>query len=198
METFPETTENVKDPLETILEMNGVVSRENDSNFAEELIEKKTHIREKYQLPDRSGYSTGEKPLSSYVDALVELAAANGVVLKGDVETYRVSKGLPNSVTGVYDNDRGANCIHLPTGFFEKMSSKDFAPADVKNIKVLEHELVHALQYKEHPEMPIQQKEFEAYMAADALDDILRNPSMRAFLFGMIQSSCDHYIPDEV
>ena len=41
--------------------------------------------------------------------------------------------------------------------------------------------------------MPIEQKEFEAYLVADGLDDIFKNPNLRDIFFSLIISSVDGY-----
>lgn len=147
------------------------------------LSEKRSELRVKYDIPDRQPVLDGKETLEEYYEKLLLLAGEKEIGVVRDFEEYAQKHHLPEGANACFGDDTD-NKIHI---------IKDFNPNDVPDIKSLEHELVHALQYKNEPGMPIEQKEFEAYLVADGLDYIFQNPSLRDIFFSLIKSSVDSY-----
>ena len=147
------------------------------------LSEKRSELRVKYGMPDRQPVLDGKEKLEEYHEKLLLLAGEKEIGVASDFEEYAQKHHLPGGANACFGDDTD-NKIHI---------IKDFNPNDVPDVKSLEHELVHALQYKNEPGMPIEQKEFEAYLVADGLDYIFQNPSLRDIFFSLIKSSVDSY-----
>lgn len=169
-------------------EQYGVVSSFIPENITKEdlptfLSEKRAELRDKYKVPDRTGVSKGLETPSDYCHKLFIQAESEGFDVVTDFENYAVEHDLPEGSGACFAEDTD-NKIHLKRGF---------NPNNVPEVKELEHELVHALQYKVYPDMPIEQKEFEAYIVADGLDEIFKKENLRDQLFSLINNSVAVY-----
>lgn len=151
-----------------------------DPEIGETLIGKRNDLRRHYNLPSREKLLNNEQTLPEYNSQLSELANKNNIGIIGDLEEYKVKKGYTQQgITGLFADDDD-NKIHI---------SNNFNSSNPQHVKILEHELIHALQYKFKPNMPVEQKEFEAYLCADAHDEILQSEKFRDILFSLIQNS---------
>ncbi len=156
------------------------IAEEDIPNF---LSSEREKLRNKYNVPDREGVINGTETTEQYYNNLLNLAKIEGVEVIKDFENYAEEHNLPKGSNACFADDTDQK-IHL---------SSDFDYNNTPSVKTLEHEIVHALQYKYYPEMLIQQKEFEAYMVADGLPQIFENPKLRDIFLGLIKSSIEGY-----
>jgi hypothetical protein len=156
----------------------------NSPDLANQLSEQRFALRDKYNLPDVRAVARGEKSPEQYYNELISLSESEGVGVSYDLEEFAEINNLPEGCTGMYSDDID-NRIHL---------ASTFDRTKPPSIIILEHELVHALQYKREKEMPIEKKEYEAYLIASGNMGILENPKFRDMLFSlMIMSSTYFY-----
>lgn len=117
-------------------------------NFSEQLIDKRDSLREQYDMPDAMAVFNGDKTVSQYYEELIQRANKEGVEISFDLEEYIKKNNLPEYATGVFSED-----------IDEKIHVKgDFDKNDGRKIRILEHELVHAIQFKYSPKMSAEQK----------------------------------------
>lgn len=152
----------------------------NSKEFGEVLVEKRMQIRLKYNLPDRMPYFKGEKPLGEYTTELLEILNKFGVLVKFVPEGEIQNMAKDTSARALCDDKNSTLYLH-----------DKYDKNKVQDIKLLEHELVHALQKIVDPEMPYEHREAEAYLAVDIVDEDLRKPNMRHYLFSLIKFSSE-------
>jgi len=116
------------------------------------IIEDQKVIRNKYNLPDRD--LVFDSP-SKYEDSLRKIAEENDVFIKEISACGSFSKEYP-CVGGVSLIDNNAVGVNI-----DRSNESIYA----ESILILEHELIHSLQHKHQPAMPIEQAEYEAYIA---------------------------------
>lgn len=154
----------------------------NDPKMAERLIADVEIIRAKYQLPQRD--MRYQNP-SEYERLLREKAEEIGVriIEKSDCGKFFDKNAIVSGVS--FDREEKIG-ISIKREDREQYS---------ESLAVLEHELIHALQDKYSARMPIEQREYEAYLAG-ANPGWIRNKreNVDPVIFGfMIQNSVDHW-----
>ena len=155
----------------------------NSPDLAKQLSGERFALRDKYNLPDVLAVARGEKSPEQYYNELIALSEGEGIGVSYDLEEFAEINNLPVGCTGMYSDDID-NRIHL---------ASTFDRTKPPSIIILEHELVHAMQYKRDRDMPIEKKEYEAYLIASGNKGILENPKFRDMLFSLMVMSSKYY-----
>ncbi len=137
--------------------------RPDDPRMAERLIEDQKIIRAKYNLPDRimRAYSSAE-----YERILKEMARGSSTNIRDKSECSKFFEKYP--IAGaVHMGDEKSVFIGI-----DRANQKSY----LRGLGVLEHELIHAEQEKRYKNMPIELKEYEAYVA-DLNPDFIKSNS---------------------
>lgn len=113
-------------------------------------------IREKYHLPEKRG------ELTDYDRFLKSVAKKEGVKIKNTSDVGSFFKDTQDAA-GVYFREMNQIATDINTTTSESYG---------KSLITLEHELIHALQYKYYPEMPTEIREYEAYVIGISIEGI--------------------------
>lgn len=143
-----------------------------DPRFIERIKEDKQIVRKKYDLPPEEMRTLDPR---EYYHSLLQIAVRNGLNIKPkdwaaeffikNPETD--AKFEPDTMTIVYD--------------FDEENIKKIRRSLIK----FEHELVHGLQALKYPNMPIEVKEYEAFIINTPVAFIEKSsPSLRPSIFG--------------
>ncbi|MDE2037983.1 MAG: hypothetical protein KGI69_02040 [Patescibacteria group bacterium] len=135
--------------------------RPDDPRMVERLAEDRLIIRAKYKLPDLDAVGS----LSAYERLLKRKAEELGVEIAEKSACGDFFK--KSRLGGAYmwsDRKIGADMV------------KTDKKAYLTSLCILEHELIHALQHEQAPNMPIEQMEYEAYIAGGDMDFLKSNP----------------------
>jgi hypothetical protein len=157
-----------------------------DPKIIERLIEDKKIIRSKYNLP---AIEIRRDSPSEYEHLLNEIAKTNNVTIKDKSECGRFFEEN-NHTNAVYLED--SNSIGI------RMNRNDIGEYS-KSLGILEHELIHSEQEKFYKDMPIELKEYEAYLAANInLNELKKIPENIEPELGLcISSSVDSWYRHE-
>ena len=126
--------------------------RPDDSRMLERLITDQKILRAKYNLPALE--SRAQYPVSEYEKLLHRMAEANNVTIRSTDEHVRFFDEYMASAS--YDHD-----LHSVFVDMEKNSEGKYWDGLV----TLEHELIHAEQNVHNTGMPVELREYEAYVA---------------------------------
>lgn len=150
-----------------------------DPQIVERLIEDQKIIRAKYGLPS---VDTVANP-TEYERLLRAMAEDLGVEIKS---TGEFGKFFDEShAGGVYFEDQNKIGVDINTESRESY---------IRSINILEHELIHALQHKNSPRMPIELMEYEAYVAGGNNEALKDDPELVDFVFRyLIGNSVSHW-----
>ena len=166
-----------------------------DSGFEDFLINKRDEIRNSYNLPSRDDVGNGKMSVEEYTTKLKKIANNEGLTISYDLEKHieetpelKASVLNQKAVGGAFENEienvNKQKAIYLKNSF-------NFAKID--DINTFEHELIHALQYTKDPQMPIEQKELEAYICTVS-KDLLKKENLRDMMFSLMKGSIEsHY-----
>lgn len=137
--------------------------------MAKRIIEDQKIVRAKYNLPKAEMINSN--PVE-YERKIVEIAKENGLEIeKGNRIPY------------------GIRAMHQ-SGKILLSDSKDYEEKSSKYLNALTHEVVHGLQNKRSPSMPIEVMEYEAYLVSGTNDPRkLEKKKTRRGLFGLIGDS---------
>lgn len=126
-------------------------------------------IRTKYGLPHRKMLLNHP---GEYERSLREIAKKLGVTILSRVECGNF-----------FENNTLAGACFFPTtetgSLYDKIGvdiKKDDLKTYIGSLMALEHELIHALQSRRYPQMPIELQEYEAYVAGLNLSYLQENP----------------------
>ncbi len=135
--------------------------RPEDPRMAERLITDQKIIRAKYQLPEWS------LSPSEFERSLKQIASKLNIRIK------------PKSECGKFFEDNMlAGAVHFGDGTGVGVDiDRSELQKYWKSLSQLEHELVHGMQDKHSPSMPIELKEYEAYIANANVDYLKENPA---------------------
>jgi hypothetical protein len=150
-----------------------------DPQIVERLVEDQKIIRAKYGLP-----STDSMPgPSEYERFLRNVAKDLGTEIKS---TGEFGKFFDEShAGGVYFEDRNKIGVDI---------NSETRESYIRSINVLEHELIHALQHKYSPRMPIELMEYEAYIAGGNNEALRDDPELVDYVFRyLIGNSVSHW-----
>lgn len=143
-----------------------------DPRFVDRLKEDKLSVRSKYHLPPEG---MREQEPREYYRRLLRIAKTNGLKTKPkewDPEFFLENPGAdakfePDTMTIVVD--------------LEEESEKKYR----KSLHKFEHELVHGLQLSIYPNMPIEVREYEAYVVNAPIKLVEKSsPGLRTGIFG--------------
>lgn len=127
--------------------------RPDDPRMLERIITDQKVLRAKYNLPPLE--SRHEYPASEYEKLLLEIARKNNVTIRDKSEHVRFfEKYMANAC---YDEDLHAVFIDMRKGTDDNYGKK---------LVTLEHELIHAEQEIHEKSMPVELREYEAYVAS--------------------------------
>jgi len=138
-------------------------------------------IRTKYGLPEREYRFANPGEYEKY---LKEIAEVNGVKvrLKNDCGSFFGKYAMAG---GVYLNTEKTIGVDI-----NKETKDDYT----KSLATLEHELIHALQHKHYPGMPVEVQEYEAYVAGWNIDYLRDKPESKEIVFGFgVMGSIKHW-----
>lgn len=152
-----------------------------DPSMASRLARDQAILRQKYSIPSRD--MLFEEPLE-YERRLIALANKNGIKIE------KREGGLPGGVAALYDEDSDRVIIDT----LEKNPNNSYRTKKPKSItrylSELTHEVVHGLQDKKYPSMPLELKEYESYLLTGTGDpEKLKSLRVRKGLFGLIVGS---------
>lgn len=141
-------------------------SEQNLSVILGKLKEDKKIVRQKYGLPPEEMLKDNPR---EYEIRLRAIAKKLGVDIVPTTSCGRFFK--ENSAGGVFlsASDAGNKKIGVD---IKKTSLDEY----IKSLRVLEHEIIHALQAKRYPRMPIELQEYEAYVAGVNIKYLEENP----------------------
>jgi hypothetical protein len=152
----------------------------NDPDIGNKLLEDQNNLNKTYDLPDRNERITNP---TQYKKDLENIAAKYNINIKYVDSNYTDAVFQQSPIArGYYDNKTNSIVIKVTDG-------KDV------NLAELEHELIHGLQYYTNPDMPIEQAEYEAYVAANMSTDLdtINKPANKLGLFDGISGSVNHF-----
>lgn len=162
----------------------------NDPKLVERLVEDQKIIRAKYDLPSRD--MRFDSP-TEFERKLKAIADKYGVRIDSKSECGSFFKDSPAG--GVYF--AGSNRIGID---LSQESEKSFT----KDLGILEHELIHAMQSAHYPGMPIERQEYEAYVAGASLgrlqgetDPESRFDRLNSFFADVVGGSIDYWYRDQ-
>lgn len=143
-----------------------------DPKIIDRLIEDQKIIRVKYGLPSYRDIPS----LTGYEAFLKRIAEENRVKI---METSTCSEFFRNQkkLRGMYMEEQKKIFVDI---------DRDNEDTYRKNLRVLEHETIHALQHKRYPNMPIELQEYEAYIAGGDMEYLRSNPIAVESLFGIL------------
>jgi hypothetical protein len=146
------------------------VEAEEISNISEVLFEDRAIIRQKYNLPDRELLASDP---SEYLRRLKQVAQENGVQFDNESDLVNFFKN--NQSAAVHWNVR-EKTVDIPV-------IKDRHPRKlaIQRLPEQEHELIHILQHRRYPNMPLYRKEYEACLAATASDEEINHRPFTVF-----------------
>ena len=154
-----------------------------DPEMPERLINDHQIIRQKYKLPSRDAKFTNP---SEYEHELRRIAKENDIDLRSKVEYSRFFEEY--SAGAFHDTNIGrGNTVVADINRNEELS-KYFG-----SLPDLEHELIHGLQEEYSPGMPIELREYEAYVGTISIKRLVQNKDdIEKILFGyFIKNSVD-------
>ncbi len=156
-----------------------------DPKMADRLASDQQAIRAKYSLPDLDMKTAAP---SEYESALRNMAKKEGVEIRSSHEFDAFFKENPY-----------AGAVHLGEGRVAVDVEREGSLKSYQSgLTKLEHELVHALQDKYSPRMPIELMKYEAYIANGNMDVFKNDPEMARVLFDMlIGGSVSHWYTEE-
>lgn len=156
-----------------------------DPQMADRLASDQRAIRAKYHLPDLDMKTIAP---SEYEGALRNIAKKEGVEIRGTHEFSAFFNEYPY-----------AAAVHLGEGRIAVDVEREGSLKSYQSgLAMFEHELVHALQDKYSPRMPIELMEYEAYIANGNMDGLKNDPEMVKVLFDMlIGGSVNHWYAEE-
>ena len=160
----------------------GINDEGKDEILGRWLLKKRQDICEKYNLPDRNlrQSSTGE-----YIRQLYLIANRNGTqIVEGGIGEERV--------VGDVMFDENTNSIRVP-----EISKETDQKSWIAFGSDLAHELVHALQEKMTPEMPIEEMELEACLGVNMEPDLLNEKWIQGVLVYEVAVSSSYYRRDK-
>ena len=149
--------------------------RPEDEKMVDRLAEDQKVIRAKYHLPAIGEISL----LTDYERYLRQRAEELGVEIRPTSACGDFFKEYPMAGGVSFGNEKriGMNVV------------KDDADTYKRSLAILEHELIHALQAKDSPLMPIELKEYEAYIARGNMDYLRTNQRAIEAVFGLLIGS---------
>jgi hypothetical protein len=158
--------------------------RPDDSKFAERIALDQKIIRNKYLLP---AFELMYQSPTEYERLLYERAAKDGVKIrdKSDCGTYFIDN--PNADGAFFEeqNQIGSRV--------DRESKESYT----ESLSTIEHEFIHSQQMIKSPSMPIELKEYEAYIAGVNLNTI-KDPESAEMLFSFfIGGSVDYWYRDK-
>ena len=151
-----------------------------DPTLPDRIIEDQKVIRTKYSLPSLESRSN----LTEYERSLLEIAKSTGVIIKSKSECGKFFEDYPYA-GGVHFGEEKKVGVDINRTSFESYA---------KSLVILEHELIHALQKKHSPQMPIELMEYEAYIAGGNNTYIKEHPQIARLVFdSLIGASVRHW-----
>lgn len=155
-----------------------------DPQIIERLIEDQKIIRAKYDLPKREAISNPYE----YERALRSIADSLGVSIKSKSECGSYFEEYTGIGAAHFENENKIG-IDINRSNLESYS---------KSMSTLEHELIHALQHKNSPRMPIELMEYEAYIACGNNEILRDNQDLVKTVFQyLIGTSVMHWYTQE-
>ena len=131
--------------------------RLDDPKLLDRLQEDQLAVRAKYKLLDRDYKFVNP---SEYEEYLTELARSNDIEIRPVIEYEKFfAKQNISRATYLEEERTVVNSV-------DKTTRETY----LRGIIQLEHELIHGLQHKYYPEMPIELTEYEAYVASWNID----------------------------
>lgn len=138
--------------------------RADDPELPNRLASDQERIRAKYGLPDRR--YRFENP-SEYERLLRKILEDNDVSLRSRFDCGDYIEEYPSTKAVFMDRDNARIGVSI---------DKTDLDTYIRSISVLEHETIHALQYKRYPEMSSELMEYEAYVSEWSSNYYLKNP----------------------
>lgn len=148
-------------------------------DILQRLITDKRIMQEKYHLPEKRG------SLTEYDRFLRNIAKENNVEIRNKSDCGVFFKEVPSNVMGVYmqeENQIGAD--------IDTSNAESYA----EGLLVLEHELIHSLQKKYYPRMPVEIREYEAYIVGWHFDHLKDYSGLSSVLNILINTSLLHSV----
>ena len=175
-----------------------------DPNMRDLLVEDISVIRNKYSLPPKE--MLNEAP-GEYLSSLQEIASKEGIEIIPEHEAGGFFKANPKAGGVSFDSGSvgGRNVISAKNVVYSGEENSmvhysKYKDTYIKYARMIEHELVHALQKIRHSSMPNEIMEYEAYMAAKNTSFIQNaTPSdLNNYIFGpfSIKGSVDFHYND--
>ena len=164
--------------------------RPEDPRMPERLVNDHYMLREKYHLPDEK---MADQDMPEYERRLKEIAKKAGVKIKGTDEAGKFFKEYPMAGAAHFEETKeiAVNIDRSSAGSYRS------------SLDSLEHEVIHALQNKNTPDMPIEAMEYEAYIAANLNVKAIQEESpdrtegIRAIFQYAIGSSIENWYKEE-
>lgn len=138
--------------------------RPEDPRMPERLTEDRQFIREKYKLPNEA--MLADNP-TEYKKQLEKIAKANGVKIKSKSDCGSFFQENPWTQGAAFEHESSIGLDVNQTNLQEYKTS----------VLIFEHELIHAIQMKKSPDLPIEGMEYEAYVASLNIEFLKENPA---------------------
>lgn len=159
----------------------------NDPAIVERLITDQKIFRTKYHLP----FKTEGFGITNYDRFLRNIAEENNVLIRSTSDCGNFFDKHPDA-GGVYFKEVNQIGVDIDTSSNESYG---------KSLITMEHELIHALQHKYYPRMPIEIREYEAYIAGGNFDflkdDTDAEGVLSIFFSNYLLGSINHWYKEE-
>ena len=155
--------------------------RPDDPRMIERILEDHKIIRSKYNLPD---LETAFREPIEYERKLRQIAVSQGVTIRSKSDCGNYLTENPTSQGAYFEKEKQIGVD------IDKTDRESYA----SSLRVLEHELIHALQHKQSPRMPIELMEYEAFMANGNIGFLQANPRAIEMVFtGVVGGSVNSW-----
>lgn len=155
----------------------------NDPLLAERMIEDGHRLRAKYGLPNREAMTDPHE----YERRLRAIADSLDVPVRGAFECGTFFTENPSAAAVYFEEVRK---IGVP---IDRSTRQRYG----RSLVNLEHEIVHAVQWKESPRMSPEEMEYEAYVACGRNEILRGNPVTVRAVFSLIGASVNHWYKDQ-
>jgi hypothetical protein len=137
-----------------------------DNRITDRLREDQKIVRQKYSFPENRKVCVVNP--AEYIDMLKKTAIREKVSIrnKNEFGNFFEEHGAAGAVYSEENNSIGVNI-----SYESKIDLR-------KSAQMLEHELIHALQKKYYPEMPVEIMEYEAYLSSWNIDFLEEKPDV--------------------
>lgn len=155
-----------------------------DAEMTPRLLDDHYSLKQKYNLPDRG--LRFENP-NEYINQLNKIAKDNGIPIRDASEWESFFQNHPAGA--VFDDSGKQIFVDFRTAIDDPLTYSG----------LLEHELVHALQNRRYPGMPVEVMEYEAYITANmSLANVKSDPkNIQETIFNNIEFSVDHWYKEK-